>query len=190
MNELDILIQKVRTLDSVSFLKDNINEKEVEKACINYLKSLHYKVIEKPTFYKVKNIDELINRFYSLLEYYHNSVCSFTVNREKDRVFLTNFIKERQIILDIDYDLALQDASIIMQGLFSYEEELGLTVPIGIWIFSSSKYRWVIDKVIFLLNSEESSLNDTIVTRMVELDEMDANEYTGFDFEHLRRVHG
>ena len=190
MKELAILLQKVKALDDISFLKDNLNEKEVEKACVNYLKSLNYKVVEKPIFYKVKSIDDLVNRFYSLLEYHHTDVCSFTVNKEKDKMFLNNFVKERQLILDVSYDLALQDTAMIIQGLFSYEEELGLTIPLGVWVFASSKYRWIIDKVVFLLNLEKSSLNDVIVERLVELDEMNSKEYTGFDFEHLRRIHG
>lgn len=188
MKPLDILIRKVRDLDTISFLKDNINEREVENACVMYLKSLNYKVVKPPKLFKIKDVDHLINRFYHLLDYYGGDTLS--VNRDKDKAILTRFIKLRQEELDISYDAALQDTALLMQGLFMYEKDLGLTVPLGIWVFGSIKYRWVIDKIAFILNSEKDLYNDIAVGRLVELDELKDDSYTGFDFEHLRRIHG
>lgn len=190
MNSLDNLIQKVRALDNISFLNDNINEKEVEKACVAYLKSLNYKVVEQPKVFKLKNVDDLINRFYHLLEYHHD-IAAFSVNRDKDRAIISNFIKIRQEETGMSYESILQDTALIIHGLFVYEKDLGLTVSLGIWVFGSTNYRWVIDKVIFMLNAEQDIYNDLVVSKMAELDEMNSDdEYTGFNFEHLRRIHG
>lgn len=190
MNELDTLIKKVNILNNISFLKDNKEEKEVEKACIAYLKSLNYKVVAKPIYFKVKNIDDLLFKFYSLLEYNHESTF-LNINKDKDKAILTNFIKNRQKNLNITYESTLQDVALLIYSLFKYEDDLGLTVPLGIWVFGSIKYQWVIDKLSFILNSEEELYNDIIVNNMVELDELNTDDiYTGFDFEHLRKIHG
>ncbi|MBV5347959.1 hypothetical protein JZU46_07080 [bacterium] len=190
MNPLETLVQKVRDLDSFSFIVDNISEKEVEKACINYLKSLNYKVTAKPSLFTVRDIDDLITTFYSLLDYTHNSTCAMVSNRDKDRALLSNFVKGRQSILEVSYDSALQDTALIIHGLFNYEKELGLTVPIGTWVFGSTRFKWVIDKVIYILNAQEDLTNDFEVDRLAAIDEAQSKEYIGYDFEHLRRVHG
>lgn len=190
MTPLETLIQKVKSLDYLSFFKDNSEEKEVEKACVNYLKSLHYKVIQKPSLSIVRDLDGLVTLFYALLEYNHDSICSLVSNRDKDKALLSAFVKSRQEALEIDYNMALQDAAVIMHGLFNHEKSLGLTVPIGVWVFGSAKYKWVIDKVIFLLNVTEDLANAFTVTRLATMDEMQSKEYTGFDFDHLRRIHG
>jgi len=190
MNFLDKLIIAVKDLDNISIIQDNLKEKTIEKACINYLKSLNYKVVSRPSIYKIKDLDDLVTTFYSLVEYTQTSVCAMTANKDKDRALLSTFVKGRQIALDIEYSSALQETALIMHGLFNYKDELGLTVPLGIWVFGSAKYRWVIDKVIFLLNTEEDALNDFAVGKLIELDEAISDEYTGFDFEHLRSIHG
>lgn len=191
MHPLDTLKSKIKNLDSGSLFGDNFVEKEVETACVLFLKSLGYKVVNKPRQRSVKNIDELINYFYSLLEYHHNEVCSLVSNKQKDRALLARFISLRQAELQYSFDECLQDCVNIITALFVFEKDLGLTIPIGMWVFGGDKCKWVTDKVISMLNNNEEALNEVRVENMIIADELrDCNSYTGFDFEHLRRVYG
>ncbi len=190
MKNLDILISKVKQLDAPSFLNDKLPEKEVEVACVNFLKSLGYKVANKARPRQIKNLDELVNFFYNLMDYYHNDVCALVANRQKDRTLFTRFISNRQLELKCSFEDGIQDCANIINALFVYESELDLTLPIGTWVFGSDKCKWITDKVISMLNSNVEILNAYRMEKMVEADELKDNEYTGFNFENLRRVHG
>lgn len=190
MHELQTLQNKIKLLDEISFLGAKDNEKEVEAACVAYLKSLEYKVVKKPNFAIVNKLDDLIVLFYSLLNYYHNDACDLVSNKQKDRKIFSNFIAYRQEELSYSFKEGLNDCANIIKALFIFEKTLELTVPIGTWIFSSHKYKWLIDKVIGMLDDNIELLNDYNLERKVVEDELKSNEYTGFDFEKLRRLYG
>lgn len=190
MSELAELQAKVKLLEAGSIFNDGAEEKDVERACVDYLKSLGYKINKKPILSKVNNTNELIDLFYNFLEFNHNETCSLISNRKKDCAILSNFIKVRQKELGCSKKECLQDCANIITTMFTYEEELGLTVPIGIWVFGSDRCKWITDKVINILNSSDDLINDAIVTRMVEEDEHSSEEYTGFDFNKLRSMYG
>ena len=190
MTSLDNLVLKVKQLDAPSFLNDKIPEKEVETACVAFLKSLGYKVAHKKKPRLIKNLDELINFFYSLMDYYHNDVCALVANRQKDRTLFTRFINNRQEELKCSFEDGMQDCANIINALFVYEADLDLTLPIGTWVFGSDKCKWITDKVISMLNSNVEILNTYKMEKMVEADELRDKDYTGFNFDNLRRIHG
>ena len=190
MTKLDILQSKVKALDSCSLFGDNHAEKEVEAACVGFLKSLGYKVVARPRKRVIKNIDELINFFYNMLEYHHNDICSLVSNKQKDRTLLTRFITQRQEDLSCSFEDGIQDCANIIEALFVFEDDIGLTIPICMWVFGGEKCKWVTDKVIGMLNDNEEILNDVKLSSMVAADEMNSKDYTGFDFKHLRRKYG
>ncbi len=190
MLELVTLKEKVNLLDAPSFLDKRSDEKEVEKACVAFLKSLGYKVVKKPNFAAVAKLDDLITLFYTLLNYYHNDVCDLVSNKQKDRKIFSNFIAYRQEELSCSFKEGLQDCANIIKALFVFESSLELTVPLGTWVFSSTKYKWLIDRVIGMLDNNMELLNERTLLRKIEEDESNSKEYTGFDFERLRRVHG
>ena len=191
MTELDTLQIKVKALGENSFIKDNLPEKDVEKACVAYLKSLGYKVVSQVISYKVSTLDELIDLFYHLMDFHNNDVCSLVSNRKKDRSILATFITARQKELGYSFKDSLQDCANIINTLFVYEEELALTVPLGIWVFGSDKCKWITDKAINILNNTAVANSEAAVIKMAEEDEIkNSNEYTGFDFSRLRRIYG
>lgn len=190
MHELQTLQNKIKLLDEMSFLGAKDSEKEVEAACVAYLKSLEYKVIKKPNFAIVSKLDDLIVLFYSLLNYYHNDVCDLVSNKQKDRKIFSNFIAYRQEEVSCSFKEGLNDCANIIKALFIFVNSLELTVPIGTWVFSSSKYKWLIDKVIGMLDDNIELLNERNLERKIVEDELKSNEYTGFDFEKLRRLYG
>ena len=191
MTPLDLLVQKVKLLSEISFLNDNVSEREVEEACVNYLKFLGYKVSKNTNNYNVNNLDELIDFFYTNQSYYHNDdLCRVVSNRQKDRAIFSNFITSRQAELGYSYKSGLQESAYIISALFINEAALDLTVPIWTWIFSSAKYKWLIDKAINIVNETKEIYNTQEVERLVEKDELSSEEYLGFDFDRLRRIHG
>ena len=190
MTTLEVLVTKIKQLETPSFFKDNVYEKEVELACVALLKSLGYKVANKNQPRQIKKLDDLINLFYTLMEYYHNDVCSLVSNRQKDSALFSRFISNRQEELQCTFEDGLQDCANIINALFVYESELNLTLPIGTWIFGSDKCKWLTDKVINILNNNVEMLNEYKISKMVDADELRTDEYTGFNFDNLRRVHG
>ena len=191
MSEFNILRDKFKSFDALSFLDNSkIVEEEIEIACVTFLKSLGYKVVKKPVFAVVTKLDDLITLFYTLDNYYHHSVCDTVSNKQKDRKIFSTFISQRQEELKCSFKEGLQDCANIIKALFIFESSLDLTVPLGTWVFSSNKYKWLIDKVISMLDDNTELLNDKLVERKAEEDELRSNEYTGFDFEKLRRLYG
>lgn len=190
MSELTSLRDKVRLLDEISFLGSKDTEKEIEYACAAFLKSLEYKVVKKPSFAVVNKLDDLIVLFYSLINYYHNDVCDLVSNKQKDRKIFSNFIAYRQEELKCSFKEGLQDCANIIKALFIFESSLDLTVPLGTWVFSSVKYKWLIDRVIGMLDNNTELLNQRTLERKIVEDEANSSEYTGFDFNKLRRLYG
>lgn len=189
MKELDILKQSVLDLDAPSLITDSVSEKQVEMACVHYLEALGYKVSAKVVSYRVKDLDQLIDLFYSALEYKSGEVCALTSNRKKDRALFSNFIKQRQQELGCSHAEGLNDCANIIFGLFKFEDQLDLSLPMGTWVFGSDKCKWITDKVINMLNN--IGVNDLVVERMVDRYSMlHEDDYQGFDFDKLRRIHG
>ncbi len=190
MSELTLLRNKVKLLDEISFLGSKDTEKEIEAACVAFLKSLEYKVVKKPNFAVVTKLDDLIVLFYSLINYYHNDVCDLVSNKQRDRKIFSNFIAYRQEELKCSFKEGLQDCANIIKALFIFESSLELTVPLGTWVFSSVKYKWLIDRVIGMLDDNTELLNQRTLERKIVEDEANSSEYTGFDFNKLRRLYG
>ncbi len=190
IEELHILKTKILALDEITFINDKVSEKELEKACVNYLKVLGYKVNIKPTLHKVNKLDELIDLFYHLMEFYHNDVCSLVSNRKKDRSLISNFIKNRQKELGCSFKEGLQDCANIIYGLFIFEDQLGLTSPANLSVFGNDKCKWITDKVITILNSNKDVVNEIKVEKMILEQEVEAENSSGFNFEELRRKYG
>ena len=189
MKELELLRIKVKDLDSAGFLSDNLSEREVEKACVSYLKSVGYKVAEKPVLHKVHKLDELVDLFYHLMEFYHNDVCSLVSNRKKDRALVSSFIKNRQEELQCSFEEGLQDCANIIYSLFIFEERLGLNSSISISVFSPN-CNWLTDRVITILNDNKDVENEIKVEQLIREQEYKAEENSGFDLEKLRRKYG
>ncbi len=186
MKELETVRAKIKDLDSVGFLSDNISEREVEKACVEYLKCIGYKVVEKPVLHKVNKLDELVDLFYHLMEFYHNDVCSLVSNRKKDRVLISNFIKNRQAELQCSSEEGLQDCANIIYSLFIFEERLGLNSSVSISVFSDN-CKWITDRVITILNDNKDVENEIKVEQLIREQESEAEKNSGFDLEKLRR---
>jgi hypothetical protein len=190
MKELELLRDKVKLLDAPSFFEDNSTLKDIEISCTVFLKVLGYKVVKKEEFTKISKLDELIDLFYNLLDYYHNDLCSLVSNRQKDRKIFSSFITLRQEELGCTFSEGLQDCSRIIKALFIYEDLLELSLPIGTWVFGSSKCKWITDKIIGMIDGNQALLNEYVLEKMVDEDEGKSKEYTGFDFERLRRLYG
>jgi len=190
MLELTSLQAKVKLLDELSFLGSKDTEKEIELACVAFLRAIDYKVVKKPIFVTIKKLDELIDLFYNLLNYHHNDTCELVSNRQRDRKIFSSFIAYRQDELKCSFNNGLQDCANIIKALFIFESHLELTVPLGTWIFSSTKYKWLVDRVVGMLDGNMELLNQRTLERKIVEDEANSKEYTGFDFNKLRRLYG
>ncbi len=190
IKELHVLKTKISALDEVTFIDDRVSEKELEKACVNYLNVLGYKVTEKPVLHKVNKLDELIDLFYNLMGFYHNDVCSLVSNRKKDRSIISTFIKNRQKELGCSFKEGLQDCANIIYGLFIFEDQLGLTSSVSLSVFGNDKCKWITDKVINILNNNKDIGNEIKVEKMILEQEINAENNSGFNFEELRRKYG
>ena len=166
------------------------DEELVVEACIEYLQKLNYRVLSKPNYNTtVSNLDELLTLFYNTLEYYHTDIYALGRNIEKDKAILSSFLVDRQSFLYYSYKDTIKECVDIIKHLFLFEKDLNITVPLGIWVFSKNN-RWIIDKVIVMMNNYVKNLNDRLVDAMVIKDEHKSDDYKGFDFNRLRRIHG
>jgi len=157
-------------------------EADLEALCIDFLKSRDYSIVKKPVRHDLKSVDDLIDYFYNMYAYYKGNICKLVSNRDKDRAILSNFVKKRSVELSISYKEALIDTALIIEGLFQYEEQLNLKSGPTLALFGWVNCKWVTDKVINLLNSNEYEFLQLKAERKAKLwSEREAKNYKGFD---------
>ena len=176
------------TENATLFSKEVDPQKEVEQSCCNYLKSLGYKVSKNPINTNINKVEDLINYFYSLSEFYHGECLVLTSNKKRDLVMASSFVTQRAEALGCTKKSALHDCVVIMEGLFLNEGLLGLDRPVGLWVFGTDKCRWITDKVISILNDTSQKRDEERARAAAGRWSAEASKnYSGMDIEEIRK---
>ena len=164
--ELDSAVNDIKqTFSTNELFGKNIS---LDAACKKYLELRNYKIIEEPILEDVKTVEDLVNKFYDLMEFHYDSKVRTAANPKKDVALLSNFVEQRRLSLDTTFRKALVDCITIIKSLFIFKEDLGLNRPIGTWIFGTDKCKWITDKVIVMINEQKDAENEMIMRRMSE----------------------
>ena len=155
----DIFIEKLNTLLLESktnkiFGKDYLYD-NLDKICVDYLKYRGFVVPNKIKYtYNITKIDQLIDIFYLNLYKYHPDSIKLYRDKVEDRRSATAFVKSRQSASGTSRKEALNECATIIYKFFEYEETIGFTGTISLSIFSVRKLRWLIDKILIIINEK------------------------------------
>jgi hypothetical protein len=181
--DLNTFIAKVTALKEPTLFKESDEDilQQLDTLCIDFLEARSYIVLAKPKRKDFKSVDDLISYFYNLYNYYKKPVCRLVSNKTKDRAILNNFIKLRCTELSITFNEALAETAFIMEGLFMYEKDLGLTGAISLSLFGNKNCKWITDKIICLLNNDQNLLREhAAYMKALTWSSKEASSYSGF----------
>lgn len=173
-------------LDNVSLFGSNYDLLEkAEILMCKYLSSVGYRVYKNPNKTNIKHIDQLLDFFYSTLNYHHGEDLALVSNRDKDKALVGRFVKKRQEALNCSNEQAIADTVLIIEAMFEKEAELALDTALGTWVFGTGKCSWVTDKIINIINDERQDANETMIAQKVLAfeDELGENFFTGFNLK-------
>ena len=182
--DTDVCLRELKRSFSSLDIKDiygKLNYDVVVVACSDFLKSLDYKVINKPIDRNVKTIDGLVNLFYDLKSFNHaGNKCELVSSPKRDLAVFSRFVSARQTELNCTKQQAIADCVFIIKSLFYYEEQLGLNEAVGVWVFGTDKCKWITDRVIRLANKDKEMENSYAVERLVDRYDQDhEDEFKG-----------
>jgi len=128
-----------------------IRDQVVETKCVEYLKTLGYKVA-KPlsmTYKNIKNVNELVNFFYALVDYHYPSPVGYYRNIPKDRAIAKRFVESRMEASQLSKKDAIKECAFMIDALFKYADEFNFkNNPVSFGIFGQESMGWVTEKLI------------------------------------------
>ena len=152
IEKLSILLieSKTNNMFGKDYLYNNL-----DKICVDYLKYRGFVVPNKVNYaYNITKIDQLIDIFYLNLYKYHPDNIKLYRDKVEDRRSVTAFVKSRQSASGTSRKEALNECATIIYKFFEYEETIGFTGTISLSIFSVRKLRWLIDKILIIINEK------------------------------------
>ena len=158
IDKLNVLLSESKTnnLFGKSYLYDNL-----DKICVDYLKYRGFIVPNKIKYtYNITKIDQLIDIFYLNLYKYHPDNIKLYRDKVEDRRSATAFVKSRQTASGTSRKEALSECATIVYKFFEYEEFVGFSGTISLSIFSVRKLRWVVDKILIIMNDKMKEYNE------------------------------
>lgn len=168
-----------------------------EKEAVEYLRSLGYVVIKRDSLEGswVKTPSDLVNYFYSLLQFYNQDRKIHYSPTKKDLRQAKNLIKSRLETAG-NKERALKEATSIVRCVAKYEEHFKFTSPIHSFdCFGQDTMRWVTDKAIGIINKEEQEIEDErlrlyINALYIEQEKEALNFVNESKIEELKHIYG
>ena len=132
------------------------SEEQLEKACVAYLKHKGYEVVAPKKFERtIKNLDDLVNYFYLLMNSKHPDFFASSYNINKDRAIAKKFVESRMSVKGTGKEYALNECGAIIKTVLDYEEEFNFKFTPTFSIFGQDKLGWVTNRAIEILNKKE-----------------------------------
>jgi hypothetical protein len=169
------------------FNNDNCIDKIVEES-IRYLKFKGFKVVSPQVFkYKVNNVDDLIRRFYSLLNDKDSIRYTTSYNENKDRAIAKRFVSNRMLATGASKEYVLNECGEIINTVFKYEKEFKFKYDITFSIFGQDNLKWVTDKAIQIMNKnlQEKEEEEAEVLRKKAIATQDTDDLGFNDLDEL-----
>lgn len=152
---VDVSTLEERVKDSISFLEEN-----------DYV-VLSRQVIEGSS---VRTIKDLVEFFYARLQYKNpNRVLHYTFSNKRDRVFASKFINGR-MQFGVNRYRALKECVAIIKCVVDFELQFKFSCPVSsLEVFGQDTMKWVSDKAVSIINSEDRAMNELIEETQDEL---------------------
>jgi hypothetical protein len=166
--------------------KDNIS---LEKACVDFLKNIGYKVvkpIKDPKNY-VKDLDTLIDFFYNRLNSNHPRHINVYRNLGRDRKIAGKFLENRIKATGCSSKTALKECGEIIRTIFDHEDKFNFDRQIRFEFLGQENMGWVTDKAIQILNNnmtEKEDLEAEIICKNITNKEIQ-NYKIGYNLDEI-----
>ncbi len=142
-----------------SILKKTLKQ-EIAGA-VDFLTSKGYTVISPAELdlSSVKSSSDLVDYFYSLLQFYNQGRDIHYSSSKKDIRLASNFIKSRQKISNLTKVVAAKEAAVIVKCVVKYEHKFKFKSPIFSFdCFGQDVMKWVTDRAISIINREDMEI--------------------------------
>lgn len=158
-----------------------------EEEAVQELRKMGYKVIKLnyPQFEQITSVKKLLEFFYYKREAGRSDLkVDYYRDAKEDMEMMGQFVKSREK-LGLGRKAALQEAALIIDGLFKYEKYLNLTTPI-----ISPKIlnvRSFVDRVCGFLNGDDPNVAESETSEYVTLlSEEYARKYQNAEFDSIK----
>ena len=169
------------------FNNDNCIDKIIEES-IRYLRFKGFKVVAPQTFKnKIKNIDDLIRYFYSLLNNKDSIRYTTSYNENRDRATAKRFVSNRMLATGASKEYSLNECGEIISTIFKHEKEFKFKYDITFSIFGQGNLKWVTDKAIQIMNKnlQEKEEEDAEILREKAIATQDDSDLGFNDLDDL-----
>lgn len=125
----------------------------LEEACIAFLKYKGYRIAAPTDFkYNIKNTDDLIKFFYTMLDSKHPEYINVYRNAGRDRQIAATFVKNRMETTGNSKEIALKECAAIIDTVFKQEKEFRFRTEIYFGMFGQANLSWVTRKAVEIMN--------------------------------------
>lgn len=169
MSKLDELIKNIHKISETGMFAVPIDK--LFDACEELLVYNGYGVAKPIDFnFKIKNISDLITKFYSLLHHKYPETIRNHINVKKD-LSLAKQLYESRMLNGVSKEVALNECGEIIYTLFAYEKEFKMRYPIrDFGVLGQGNVGWITDKALQIMNSFIAKEQEDILEKKMERD--------------------
>lgn len=177
---IDAIKKALADLDQPSVF--GIDYEPLEQACTAFLKQRKYKVVKSPKITNLTKIDDLIEAYYALEQYWHPDRPGSRRDAVRDRALAKRFVEARMEASGLDKESALNECFLIIRTVFRHEDDFNFTLPFSFGMFGQKKCGWITEKALQILEDPErqADYNDKYAEKIADqIFEQYADEITG-----------
>ncbi len=159
-----------------------VAENSIASACADYLRFEGYKV-NNPTKYirNIKNIDDLIDLFYTRIDSMNLEHMKVYRNLNRDRVTAKRFVNSRIKATGAKKEVALNECGDIVEAIFENYAKFKFKYNLNFSIFNQAKLGWITELAINFINKkiDREAIDKAEIMReeMLSLQDMSELEY-------------
>jgi hypothetical protein len=157
----------LKSTEQSNIFAPSVNEDRLKEVCVQYLKYYGYTVVSPQKFErKVLDAYDLISLFYGLLKAKRPNDFATSYNLLQDRAIAKRFIQSRIEATGASKERALDECGEIVKTIFDNYDDFNFNFTPSFFIFGQSKFRWVTDKALNIMNAKVKDAAEKVAEDM------------------------
>lgn len=161
------MAEAIKDTEQNNIFAPTVAEDKLKEACVKYLNYYGYKVVAPHKFdRKVVDMADLIALFYGLLKTKTPNDFATSYNHKQDLSIASRFINSRMEATGAGRERALDECGEIIRTVFVHYDEFNFKFAPSFTIFGQSKFRWVTDKALNIMNDKNKAMREERAEKM------------------------